>query len=174
MSWISDIGDWIGDNKSWLKPVAELGSGLFKQTQQNDQQSQYLDYLRQKEQQNYNDSVNAINAYNAQMAAASGYGGDNSAAIAAANQTDANQMRAARKANKVSQKAYKDILAMYAPYKATADRLLPQMTQTYENSLGLQNAMGKYIASPEQVAKLDAAGPAWNMNVPLPESLRYR
>jgi len=165
-------GGWFTRNADWLKPVVGAGLNAWKQSQADDAQGQYLDYLRQREQANYDAYMQQANAYNAQLG--QGGGGNNGAAAAAARATEANRMAASKKANRVSRKTYKKLLAMYAPYKQTADQLLPQMQQTYENSLGMQNSMLKYLNSPEQVAKLDAAGPAWNVNVPLPDSVRIK
>lgn len=171
--WFSDIADtvgsFVGDNSSWLKPVVSIGMGALQQNQRDNTQQQYLDYLRQQEDQNYQDSVTGINAYNEQLAATQAAAASRAAA---ARQTEANRMKASKKANKVSQQTYKDILAMYKPYKDVADRLLPQKTQAYENSLGLQNSLLNYIQQPNQKAKLDAAGPAWSVNVPLPDYMR--
>lgn len=181
MSILSDIWDgaktFYQDNKDVIKPLVGAGLGALKQTQADDTQSQYLAYLKQKELENYNNSVAGIQAYNAQLGASGGGrsgGGGNGAAVAAANATEKNRQKAAKKANKYQQTMYKEILKMYQPYRETADKLLPQMTQTYENSLGLQNALNTYVNSPAQVAKLDAAGPAWNVNIPLPDSVRIK
>ena len=178
MGWIEDIGQFVGDagnwidkNQGWLKPVVKFGTGALGQMNTSDAQSQYLEYLRQQEQQNYQNSVDATNAYNQQLQASQGAAAANRAA---AMQTEANRQAAAKKGNKKSQQTYKELLALYAPFKDTATQLLPQMSQTYQNSLGMQNAMSQYLNQPGQVAKLDAAGPAWNVNVPLPESLKGR
>lgn len=183
MSWFSDIGDfiggsstggvggWLNTNSSWLKPIAELGVGAVKQNQVDNTQSQYLDYLKSKENQNYDDSVAQINAYNAQLEASNAA---SAARAAAARGTEANRMKASKKANKVSQSTYKDLLKMYKPYRDTADALLPQMTQTYQNSLGMQNNMMNYLAQPNQMAKLDASGPAFRVKIPLPDSVRLK
>lgn len=180
-SWLSDIiepvSGFISDNASWLKPVAQIGLGALRQNNVDESQSQYLDYLRQREQQNYQNSVDQINAYNAQLASAgSGGGGSGNAAAsaAAARATEKNRMKASKKSNKAMQNTYKELLAMYAPYRATADKLLPQMTQTYENSLGIQNALAKFVGSPEQTAKLNASVPSWQIKIPLPDSVRVK
>ena len=172
--WASDAGDFISDNSSWLKPVASLASGARKQSNVDNSQSQYQDYLRQREQKNYEDSVAAINAYNQALGQGPGGGDGGAARAAAARQTEANRMQASKKANKFTKNMYKDLLKIYAPYRETADRLLPQMTQTYEGSLGMQNNMMKYLQDPEQMKKLNASGPAWNVNVPLPDSVRLK
>jgi hypothetical protein len=172
---MSSIGDWIGNNKDWLAPVIKTGLGYLGQRNNNNTQSQYLDYLREREMANYQNSVDEINYYNAQGAANAGaYNSAASAAAAAQAATEANRIAASGAANSALQKNYKQILKMYAPYKKVADTLLPQMSQTYQNSLGLQNALSSYVNSPAQVAKLDASGPAWNVNVPLPDSVRLR
>lgn len=172
MGWFDTVTGWIGDNKDWLKPVASIGTGILKQVNTNNTQDQYLDYLKQREDKNYQDSLAAINAYNTQLAA-SGNRGDGGRA-AAARQNQASQMKAEKKGNKVSQDTYKKILEMYAPYKQTADTLLPQMTKTYQDSLGLQNSMLGFVKDPMQQAKLNGSIPAYNVNVPLPDSVRIK
>lgn len=183
MSILSDLYDgaktFYNDYKDVIKPVVGAGLGALKQSQSDDTQSQYLNYLKQKELENYNNSVAGIQAYNAQLGASGGGGGrsgggGNGASVAAANATEKNRQKALKKANKEQQTMYKELLKMYQPYRDTADKLLPEMTQTYQNSLGLQNALATYVNSPAQVAKLDAAGPAWNVNVPLPDSVRIK
>lgn len=183
MSILSDLWDgakgFYNDYKDVIKPVVGAGLGALNQSNSDNTQSQYLAYLKQKEQENYNNSVNQINAYNAQLGASGGGGGrsgggGNGAQVAAANATEKNRQAALKKANKLTQQTYKELLKMYQPYRETADKLLPQMTQTYENSLGLQAALGGFVSRPDQVAKLTAAGPAWNVNVPLPDSVRLK
>jgi len=164
------ITDDKGDLSSWVKPVVNAGIGALNQSNADTTRSQYLEYLRQKEQQNFASSTDAINAYNAQLMAGGGGGGGNSGAAA----TEANRQKAAKKANKVTQKNYKELLKMYAPYRQTADKLLPEMTQTYQNSLGLQQALGNFVNAPEQMAKLNGSIPAYNVNIPLPDSVRIK
>lgn len=171
MGWFDDITGFVKDNKDWLTPVVKTGLGALQQNNVDNTQSQYLDYLRQREQQNFANSQAEINAYNAALAASgSGGGGGNGAARA----NEASRMAASKKANKAQQNMYKELLAMYAPYRQTADTLLPQMSQTYQNSLGMQNAMAQYLNSPAQVAKLNASVPSWQINVPLPDSVRLK
>ena len=182
MGWFDDIVGFVDRNKDWIKPVVSIGSSVLKQKQVDNTQQEYLDYLRQREIENYQNSVNDINYYNAQGEAAAGNAAANraasaanrAAATAAARQTEANRMKAAKKSNKSLQKTYKDILELYRPYKETADVLLPQMTQTYQNSLGLQNTLGQFLQNPAQMAKLNSSVPAWNINVPLPDSVRIK
>lgn len=175
MSWFSDIGDFISNNSNIIKPIASIGIGALNQSNNADTQSAYLDYLRQREDSNYQNYVDQVNYANASGAAGAAASGKASAAkAAAARQTEANRQAAAKKANRFLQKNYKQILAMYLPYKQTADTLLPQKTQTYENSLQLQNALLSYLNQPDQVAKLNGSIPAYNVNVPLPDYLRMK
>ena len=180
MSWISDIGGWLSDNKGVIGSVVGTGLNAINQYNKDESQSQYLEYLRQREDKNYQDQVAQINAYNAQLAAAGSGGGGgggsrgNGAAAAAARKTEANRMKASKKANKISQESFKKIIDMYAPLAGTVNELLPLKTDTYKKSLGMQNAMSQYLAQPGQMAKLDAAGPAWNVNIPLPDLVRIK
>jgi hypothetical protein len=177
MSWLSDAWDgvsgFISDNKSIIKPIVGVGLGALNQSNADKSQSQYLDYLREKENQNYQASVDAITAYNAQGGGGGGgHGGGGAAAAAAANERA--RLAAAKKANKKEKKTYKKLLEMYAPYRAVADKLLPEMTQTYQNSLGLQSALGNFINQPEQMAKLNGSIPAFAVDVPLPDTIRMK
>ena len=176
MSILSDLWDgaktFYTDNKDVIKPIVGAGLGALNQSNADNTQSQYLQYLKQKELENYQNSVAGITAYNSQLGG--GSGGGNGAGAAAASATERNRQAALKKANKKQQSMYKEILKMYAPYRQTADTLLPQMSQTYQNSLGLQNSLLSFVNSPAQVAKLNAAGPAWNVNVPLPDEVRLK
>lgn len=175
MGWFDDVTSFIGKNKDWLKPVVQTGLGALKQSNTDKTQQAYLDYLKQAENQNYQDTLNQINYYNA-----SGQADAQAAAAAAASRaaaarvTEAARQAAAKKANKTTQNTYKQLLALYAPYRQTADALLPQMTNTYQNSLGLQNALANFVNTPAQTAKLNASVPSWQVNVPLPDSVRIK
>lgn len=175
MSFWDDITGFIGDNKGWLQPLATAGLGALKQSNSDNTQSEYLQYLKDRENQNYQNSINQINAYNTAMGAnVASSNAARASARTAASANQAAQLAAAKKAKNQMQKTYKNLLAMYAPYRQTADRLLPQMTQTYEGSLGIQNSLAKLLASPEQQAKFSASVPAWQINVPLPDSLKAK
>lgn len=162
--WWSGVTDWLGNHAG---DILDTGIAIYGQSQKDKSQDQYLDYLRERENQNYQDSVNAINAYNAQL----GGGGGGAGAF---NATEANRLAALSAANAASQASYKKILQMYKPLRKTVKRLLPQMTKTYENSLGLQGKLSDFIQSPEQMALLNQSGPAWNVNVPLPDYVKIK
>lgn len=183
MTWFSDIAEGVGsfwsDNKDWIQPVVKAGVGALKQSNTDNSQSQYMQYLQEREKANYQKSVDEINAYNQMLMSGAlggsgggGGGGNSAASAAAARQTEANRRKAAKKANKYLQANYKDLLAMYQPYRQTADQLLPQMTKTYEDSLGLQKSMLGFVQSPQEVAKLNGSIPAWNVQVPLPDYVK--
>lgn len=178
-SWWDTAYDWLGNN--W-QSVASAGAGAYGIYEKTKAQNAYNDYLKQNEQTNA-DQTNAYNAWQAQQGQAE-YGtqsanaammAQNQAAqVEAMRQNEINRMKASKRANKYSKTMYKKLLKMYEPYKQTADMLLPQMTETYQNSLGLQNAMGQYVQSPTQLAKLEASVPAYNINIPLPDSVRLK
>ena len=173
MGWFDGVTGFLEKNADWLKPVVGLGLGALKQGNVDNTQKEYINYLKQREDANYQNSINDINAYNAQMQANFAASSANRrAAAGAAAANEAARQGAAKKANKVQQKMYKNLLAMYAPYRQTADQLLPQMTKTYEGSLGLQNSLASLLATPTEKAKFTASVPAWQVNVPLPESVK--
>lgn len=190
MGWgdiLSGVSEFWGNNKDWIQPLVKVGVGALKQSNTDNSQAEYLDYLKAQETANYQKKVDEINAYNAQLlatAAAGGGGGSGggggagaanaAAAAAAARQTEKNRQKAAKKANNFLQQNYKELLAMYSPYKDTAAQLLPQMTQTYERSMGLQNSLASYLSNPAQMQKLDASIPAYQVKVPVPDSVRIK
>ena len=173
MGWFDDLGSWIGDNKSWLQPVANAGFSAYQQSQKDDTQSQYMDYLRSQEDRNYANSKAAYDAQVAYMGQAAAAARANAAARAsAAAATERNRQIAAGKANKNTQETYKKVAAMYQPYADTALKLLPEMTGTYESGLNTINALNAYLNSPKQQAKLSASIPASDVLVNLPDYLR--
>lgn len=162
---LGGVGDWITGNSSWLKPVIGAGIGAVQQGQKDNLQSDYLNYLKQSEDQNFANSQAQIDFYNQQLAAK---GAAAAAKRNAAIQTEANRQAAARKANQSLQKTYKQVLQMYQPYVDTATKLLPEKTASYEQALNLQNALGKFVNSPSQVARLNGGStPAYMIDVPL-------
>lgn len=171
-SWWDSGIDWLGDNWQEVAGAAAGAYGIYNKTKA---QNAYNDYLKQAEQDKA-DQTNAFNDWqyaNAQNEHAAS-AGNSAAQMAAMQQNEANRLKAALRASKYSKTMYKKLLKMYEPYRKTAAMLLPQMTQTYQNSLGLQNAMGQYVQSPQQMAKLDAPVAAYNVNIPLPDSVRLK
>ena len=166
--YVAPIGSFIKENKSVIEPIVSAGVGAIKQNSLDNSSNQYLNYLREREQRNYDNyvaSANSLNATNAANAASR---------AAAANANDAARRGAAAKANKAERKMYKKLLALYSPLKDSAMTLLPQMQETYLNSLAMQGSMGQFLNKPEQMAKLNGALPAYQVNIPLPDSLKGR
>lgn len=175
MGWLDSAWDFVKDN---AQPIASVATGAYNLYNKSNAQNEYLDYLKEAEAYN----ASQTNAYNDQLAQAghvqqanlNALAANQAEQVAAMRANEANRLKASKRANKYSKTMYKKLLQMYEPYKKTADMLLPQMTQTYQNSLGMQNAMGQYVSSPQQVAKLDASVPAYQVNVPLPDSVRLK
>lgn len=176
MTWLGDLvsgaGEFYSDNKDWIKPLVGAGVGAYQQSQKDRARSQYVDYLREKENQNYQSALNDINAYNAQLAASGSGGGGGGGSGAAAAAAEANKLAAESRANRSLQRNYKDILKMYQPFTEAANRLLPQKTQSYENSLALQNSLAQLVSSPENVAKFNASIPSYQVGVPVPNEIK--
>jgi hypothetical protein len=170
MSWLSDAWDGISgfvkENKDWIQPVAKVGMGALNQQNIDNTQDTYAQYLREKEMRNYENYVQQAQLYNAGLGQGGGGGGGGG--------NNAAQMGASKKANRKMQQTYRKILAMYKPYKDAADALLPGMMQSYQSGLGLMGDMTNIVKDPKQMAKLNGSIPAYQVNVPLPESVRIK
>lgn len=170
MSIFSDIGGFISDNASWLKPLTSVATGLGAAYQTGSNQTDYINSLKAAEDNNYanakaeNDYENEVRAANASDSAAR-----SSAAAGAANATDANRRAAAGKAFKVKDKADKQIEALYKPFADSDARILPGMEQAYMSSLGNLGQASQYFSSPAQMAKIGTSRPAYQIAIPVPK-----
>lgn len=168
MSWLSEAWDgvsgFVKDNKDWLQPAAKVVTGALSQKNIDNTQDTYAQYLREKEMRNYQDYITQAQTYNAGLGQGGGGGGSNNAA----------QMGASKKANRKMQQTYRKLLAMYKPYKDAADTLLPGMMQSYQGGLNLMGSMSDIVKDPAQMAKLNGSIPAYQVNVPLPDSVRIK
>lgn len=167
MGWFDDVTEFVTDNSSWLKPVANAGVQLFNQNTQDTARNEYQKYLMEKEKQNYQNSVDTYNAYQEYLKT---QGGGSGGRGGGSNQGAKNA--ASKKALKAEQDAIKKNKALYQPFADTALRLLPQKTKMYEDSLGQLSQMSQLLASPEQRALLTASRPASSVNIPLPDYLK--
>lgn len=164
MAWWSDITDFIGKNKDWLEPVVSTGVGLATYGNNEQSRSQYAQYLAEREQANYERALADAQNYNAQS----------QAGAAAAAATEGNRQAAAGRANDYTQAGYADLREMYQPFVRTAHNLLPKMSRAYQQGLNLQTGLSSFLNQPDQMAKLNGSVPAYNINVPLPDSVRLR
>ena len=170
LEFLGDALGWVGKNKDWLRPVAQAGIGLFNQDQKSDTESKYLDYLRQKEQENHQ---NALNSYNQQLLASQsrggGGGGDGGAGAKA---TEKNRQIALKKASEQEQRNYKELIKMYQPFANTARELLPVKSQAYQGGVNQMNMLQAYLNSPQELQKMNAAVPSYQVPVPLPKEFK--
>lgn len=117
------------------------------------------DFEQQKKQHDYDAQ------YNQQMA--EWQFADAASRRAAAAATERNRQAAARKAQRIMDAAYGKSRDTFQPWVDTGNRLLPQVEQTYGNSLGSMNLLNAYLFQPQQIQKLDAVKPAYFNNIPL-------
>lgn len=166
------VGDFLGKNKSWLKPVTRLGSNLLGANQESGNQQNYLDSLRAAEQRNY-DEAKAQYDYNNEigMANAASRNAASASSAAASRATEANRMGAAKKSFKAEKKGLQEIKDLYKPFSDTDARILPGMEAAYNQGLGNLSGASKFFSSPEQFAKINGSMPAYNIKIPLPDYL---
>jgi len=174
-SWWDTGINWVSDNWDTIAKGVGVASGAYGIYNETKARNAHNEYLREVERARA-EQINAENDYLTKVAEADRLAQVNNSAAqtGAMHMNEANRLKAALRASKYSKNTYRKILKMYEPYRKTAEMLLPQMTQTYQNSLGLQNAMGAYVQNPTQMAKLNAETPAYQVNIPLPDSVRIK
>lgn len=166
MSIFSDVGDWLGDNKSWLKPVTSFLGNIGGNVVQSNNQSAYLDALRRAEDRNYADAKALYDAQVAYAQANAGGGGDGGAG-AAARANEANRVKAGKKALKREKKGFKEIRELYQPFSDSARSLLPGMQGLYEQGAKNLNALNPFFANPANMVQ--QSRPSYQIDVPIPD-----
>lgn len=170
MGIFDDIGDFIGKNTSWLKPLTSIGTGLAGAYKDSSNQADYIQSLKDAEQYNYDeakrqyDYANQIGAANAANAAA-----NSRASAAAASATEANRQKASKKAFKQKNKGNKMIEGLYKPFADSDARILPLMESLYGQGAKNAGMAGAYFSSPEQMKKIGGNTPAYDIKIPVPK-----
>jgi hypothetical protein len=60
-----------------------------------------------------------------------------------------------------------------APYRAASLRMLPIMEDAYKGGIDKVGMLSGYLTDPKMLASMNPQTPSWNINVPLPESMKY-
>lgn len=145
MGIFSDIGGFLSDAASVVKPIANIGYSLYSANQQANAQNNLVDYYKQREDQNFKNYQEQA-AYEAALAAAGGSGGGGGGGSRGPSPAQIQQMFDARIA------ANDEIKSMYAPYVEAGHTVLPQMTQAYGSGAnGLQSLFANMV-TPEKLA----------------------
>lgn len=169
---ISGIGDFVDNNSSWLKPVAQAGLDLYKQYQKQSANDKISDIYRQREQNNYNNYLAEVEAYNQQVqqqqAAANAARASAQAARAA---TEKNRQAAASKANDVVQKNYKQMIKLMKPYQKATSALIVPSQENMEGGFDIMSKLNSILSGSENMALLKNSGPAYAIDIPLPDYL---
>lgn len=162
--------------------LVDAGLGAYGAYNQGKTASSAADILKQHEQYKYDQAKQNYNAYNAylaqkQAAQAAGAGAAASAAAARYNAQQKTEKRR-RKKFKQAKKEYKEnfeqnVIPQLQPFVQTGHRLLPQVEQTYGDSLSGMNALGQFLQSPERMKLMQPSGPTTQQNIgTLPEYLK--
>ena len=165
-----EIGGFISDNASWLKPLTSIGTGLAGGYKDSSNQQAYIDSLYKAEQANYDeakrqyDYQNQVGAANAAQSAANAR-----ARAGAASATEANRQKASKKAFKQKNKGNKMIEGLYKPFADSDARILPLMEGLYSGGAKNAGMAGAYFSSPEQMAKIGGSTPAYDIKIPVPK-----
>lgn len=170
-----------------LSDVLNIGKtalGVYQGYKQNSNDNraygQITDYYRQRAEKEYDNLVANAEAQNQYNQAMSGYraraaAAANAAARArasAAQQEMKNQMAAKKKGMKEQQKYYDTALSYLTPYRQAGEAVLPDVTNTYKNSLGGMNLLYQYLTAPGALAKLNQGRAAHTVSIPIPDYLK--
>lgn len=178
-SWLDDISGWFEDeegdgtwfsrNEGWLKPVTGAILGGINNSNQSSARGDVASLLRGQIDRGYQNDRATYDAYVAHQQQANAARA--SAAAAAAANARARQ-QAQQRANRIQQKGIKEMMKMYEPHRSSFERLFPQMTQTYSNSMGGINSLLAALQTPEALARLNQSVSAHQTDIPLPEYLK--
>jgi hypothetical protein len=157
---LDTASSWLGNNKGWLKPVADIAGSYMQNNTQKDTRNNIADAYANAVMQDYEQQKAAYEAQ--QQAAAS-----NSAAAAANERA---RMAAAKQALGAKTKGIKKAQQMYAPYVQAGKDILPQMSQTYQSGLSNLNLLMGYLSAGDQKKKLEGGDSIFNTQIPLPKA----
>ena len=136
----------------FIKPVLDIGGGLFDAYNQEEARDNYDQILHDREQANYDQSkatYDAYLAYQANKAANSG-GGGSSGGSSAPRGTG----RGGRIGNKFLRQQVK-----------VGKKLLKPQAKTYRKALENMNMMSAYLNSPQSMALMNQSIPATDVNL---------
>lgn len=173
---MSIMDDIFGSDSSWptlIKTGLDIGGNLYDSYNKSSTSNDYINSLRASEDRQFADT----NAYNSALAAwqqqqAGAAASARAASAAAAGATDKNRQAAAKKAQAYLDKVYKRTMDMYAPFKDTATRLLPQMEKSYSTGIDTSNMLSAYLQNPQNMALLNGSTSAAASGPMLPDYLR--
>lgn len=157
---LASAGSWLGNNSSWIKPVAEFGVGLYERNQQEKGRQQYFDALKASEDRNYQDQLD-YNAYLESLGEGGG-GGPSAAAQAAA-------LAAARK---MLEKKFAEARKFQKPFYDAGVEVLPGVVKNYKGASDVLSLLTAYASKADEMNKLGQGTAAWNTNVPVPSYLK--
>jgi hypothetical protein len=185
---ISSATKWIGANKDIIKPIVSAGAGLYSSYQKGQDTQAAIDLQRRQEQERYDKAIQNRNeyldwyrqkaAYEAQKGGGGGGrrggGGGGGGGGGAAPGLTAEQYNALKLAMATSGAGYDTGLSKLSPLADTAPALMSSMTDAYGNSVRGANALLAYLTTPSEVAKLNQATPAANVDIQLPDYLKAK
>lgn len=168
----SGVGDFFSDNSSWLKPVAQAGLDIYKQYQKQEANDKIADIYRQREQNNYNNYMADVAAYNQQVAQQqAAANAARASAQAARAATEANRQAAAKKANDVVQKNYKQMIKLMKPYQVATSSLIDPAQKNMTGGFDTMSKLNAILMGADNMALLNNSGPAYAIDIPLPDYL---
>lgn len=162
---------------AWTDYIAPILSGLggfYQASQQNAGSQGGFDQMKANEDRRYADYIAERKYYDQYVTAQ--YEQEQAAkaaGAAAASKNAAAKMAAQGNAFNAYTKDNKQIQNLWNPYAETGRRLLPQMEQTYGNSLQSMNLLNSYMNTPQYQQQTNQQTPAYEVNIPLPDYLKY-
>jgi hypothetical protein len=151
-----------GIGSLWQAYNSNSGKSAGFDAMKANEDRRYADYLAERQ---YYDQYTMAQYEQEQAARAAG--------AAAAAKNAAAKSAAEKKAFGSYKKDNRKIQKLWEPYAQTGQRLLPQMEQTYGNSLNNMNLLSAYMSSPQYQQSMNQSVPAYETNIPLPDYLKY-
>jgi hypothetical protein len=153
----SSIGDFINNNQGLIKGARQAYGMYDAYNNRSDTRNQLLNYYQQMDEANrqYYDQYNQWNMQNA------------ASQSAAARANEAARVAAAQRAMGMQKETLKQVEKDLAPYRKSAQKLLPAMTKDYQKFLKSTGLLNAYL-TPAVMQNMQAGvRPAWSYETPV-------
>jgi hypothetical protein len=173
---LSSVGDFLGRNREWIRPVVGTTFDLYSSSRQGRQANNYADMVRREEQRAYDDYLRNYGAYTDYLGQVRNAQAAN---LAARNNAAAANERARLQGVKESKKIWNDRLGQaedaLSPYMQMGLDVMPAVKETYLGGLKNLGTLSNHLFNPQTFnASVAQSTPAFNVNLPVPDYMRMR
>lgn len=161
--------DWA----SILKPILQVGGGLYDSYVKDDARNDYSNLLQGIENDNWSQGKAEYDAYVNWAQRNDAARASNAAASAAASRAnsagkkaeDQRRLQAGKKAGKVYTQNYDKAMSLLSPFQQAGTEVLPMATGAYKQGINGLGMLQAFLSDPNRVKRMDPAGPATSMNI---------